>query len=460
MSENELNNEEKLSEANERALREFKGDLDREESRSSQMNEEEIEEATSGDYKIKPEKPFMKKLIVWLCILAGVFIIAAVTVRVIFPSLVGAAMSSASDDKGMNQKGDGTKLAEVNYEGGEFKAPPKPKLKPAPQKEEKPQINPLFAEGMPQDDANKTRKKRGYVVLKASRGAMVNTKHNKAQVKADEKRAEAEKKKAEEELEKKQKKAEEEREARLYPYGFYYRTVNGKIIKVPKTAAMAAPGYGAYRDTSSALGSTIFQPKAEAYSLNLDKNFLLQKGTFIPCSLDNRIISDLAGGVNCTVSDDVYSENGNVVLIEKGSKVFGYYEQGQIKIGMDRIFVIWQEIRTPDGVVVPVDSGSTSPLGDTGTAGYIDYHWALRFTSALLVSIFDDAFSSLVDNQKDNKTYVTDNTQQTVDNMATETLKRFIDIEPTLYKNQGSQAGIYVNKDIDFSKIYELELSK
>ena len=42
--------------------------------------------------------------------------------------------------------------------------------------------------------------------------------------------------------------------------------------------------------------------------------------------------------------------------------------------------------------------------------------------------------------------------------MATETLKRFIDVEPTLYKNQGDKAAIYVNKDIDFSKVYELDL--
>ena len=125
---------------------------------------------------------------------------------------------------------------------------------------------------------------------------------------------------------------------------------------------------------------------------------------------------------------------------------------------MDRIFVIWQEIRTPEGIVIPVDSGSSSELGDTGTAGYIDYHWALRFTSALLVSIFDDAFSAVVDNQAKGN-YTTESTQETVDNMATEVLKRFIDIEPTLYKNHGTRAAIFTNKDIDFSSIYKLELN-
>ena len=126
---------------------------------------------------------------------------------------------------------------------------------------------------------------------------------------------------------------------------------------------------------------------------------------------------------------------------------------------MDRIFVIWQEIRTPEGIVIPVDSGSTSELGDAGTAGYVDYHWALRFTSAVMVSMVDDVFNAMLNgDRKGNKEFRGDKTEDTVSEMATETLKRFIDVEPTLYKNQGDKAAIYVNKDIDFSKVYELDL--
>ena len=40
--------------------------------------------------------------------------------------------------------------------------------------------------------------------------------------------------------------------------------------------------------------------------------------------------------------------------------------------------------------------------------------------------------------------------------MANTALEKFINIEPTLYKNQGDIVGVYVNRDIDFSKVYRL----
>jgi len=407
---------------------------------------------------IKPQQNNSKKVIVWGCI-AVLIIVVFFAFSMILPKVISGLSSGKeqAEDQGAN------KLKDVGQSEISFVLPKKPKeeVKPEPVVTPTPVVAPkensnIFAK---EDEKPKVIVKNSYDVLKASRGSMIQTRSTKAQVEAEERRKLADEKlKKAEEL---KKKAEEQaaEEARLYPYGYTYRLVNGKMVKVPKTSNSNLLVKNTYEDRGSSIGSTIFQAKADAMTLNMDKNFLLQKGTFIPCSLDTRIVSTLAGGVNCTISDDVYSENGNVLLIEKGSKVFGYYENGQVKVGMDRIFVIWQEIRTPEGIVIPVDSGSTSELGDSGTAGYVDYHWALRFTSAVMVSMVDDVFNAMLNgDRKGNKEFRGDKTEDTVSEMATETLKRFIDVEPTLYKNQGDKAAIYVNKDIDFSKVYELDL--
>ena len=42
--------------------------------------------------------------------------------------------------------------------------------------------------------------------------------------------------------------------------------------------------------------------------------------------------------------------------------------------------------------------------------------------------------------------------------MATKVIEEFIKIKPTLYKNQGELVGVYVNRDIDFSKVYRLRV--
>ena len=40
--------------------------------------------------------------------------------------------------------------------------------------------------------------------------------------------------------------------------------------------------------------------------------------------------------------------------------------------------------------------------------------------------------------------------------MASIALENFINIKPTLYKNHGELVGVYVNRDIDFSRVYKL----
>ena len=87
----------------------------------------------------------------------------------------------------------------------------------------------------------------------------------------------------------------------------------------------------------------------------------------------------------------------------------------------------------------------------------MDHHWLERFGASILLSVIDDGFNVLFNGKrgKDNVDY-TENTRETTKQMANTALEKFINIEPTLYKNQGDIVGVYVNRDIDFSKVYRL----
>ena len=189
-------------------------------------------------------------------------------------------------------------------------------------------------------------------------------------------------------------------------------------------------------------------------------NLFLPKGSYIGCSLKTKLISSIQGGLACTVSNDIYSSNGNVLLIEKGSTVTGMFKSGQVDDGTDRLFVIWQEIRTPNNLVIPIYSGASDELGGSGIEGWVDHKWMLRFGSAVLLSIVDDSFNVLAykatNSNNNNNIDYTENTRENAKNMANTALEKFIDIKPTLYKNQGDMVGIYVNRDVDFSKVYKL----
>lgn len=195
----------------------------------------------------------------------------------------------------------------------------------------------------------------------------------------------------------------------------------------------------------------------KAHKLPVNANLLLAKGTFIQCSLRTKLVSTVAGNLGCVVANDVYSANGTVLLIEKGSTVFGEFRNGQIQQGEERLFVVWSEIRTPKNIIINVNSGATDELGGTGVPGYVDNHFWQRFGNAIMLSMITDSTSALSTQLAKRGTFNPTDTVQAGSEIAQSILEKTINIPPTLYKNQGDLVGIFVARDIDFGDVYELK---
>jgi len=191
---------------------------------------------------------------------------------------------------------------------------------------------------------------------------------------------------------------------------------------------------------------------------HLDPNLFLPRGTYIGCSLKTRLVSMVTGQIACTVSNDIYSANGNVLLIEKGSEIIGSYKTGKLNDGMDRHFVIWETIRTPNNIVIDVNSPASDELGSAGIHGDVDHHWGVRLGMALMVSLIDDSINALSQRASgtDQVIYASGTSQQTTEDITKNLIDKFSSIKPTLYKNHGDIVGVFVNQDIDFSKVYNL----
>ncbi|HBN8448264.1 TPA: type IV secretion system protein VirB10 [Pseudomonas aeruginosa] len=190
-----------------------------------------------------------------------------------------------------------------------------------------------------------------------------------------------------------------------------------------------------------------------------NRNFLLAKGAFIDCALQTKLDSTVPGMTACVVTRNIYSDNGKVLLIERGSTVSGEY-QANMRQGMARIYVLWSRIKTPNGVIINLDSPGTDPLGGAGLPGYVDNHFWQRFGGALMLSLVDDVArgltNSIGNNNNSQQNFNFNSTGDTTQNMAAEALRNTINIPPTLYKNQGEQVGIYVARDLDFSSVYDV----
>jgi type IV secretion system protein VirB10 len=190
-----------------------------------------------------------------------------------------------------------------------------------------------------------------------------------------------------------------------------------------------------------------------------DRHYLLTQGSMIDCVLETRMVTTQPGMTACYVTRNIYSSNGRVVLLDRGSKVIGHY-QGGITQGQARIFVLWSRIETPKGIIINLDSPGAGPLGEGGVGGYIETHFWERFGGAMLLSLVDDfstvAAQRMANSNNKNQTNFSSTTNN-AQSMAAEALKNSINIPPTLYKNQGERISIFVARDLDFRSVYELQ---
>ncbi|WP_293042050.1 type IV secretion system protein VirB10 [Paraburkholderia sp.] len=225
----------------------------------------------------------------------------------------------------------------------------------------------------------------------------------------------------------------------------------------------AIPGARAPRPefAKDGLDSKLRASKLEPVKAGLmpNRDFLLIGGTTIPCVQGAKIVTDYPGMTTCHVAKDVYSVDGKVLLIERGSEVEGEQRQALMQ-GQARIFVIWTRLTTPDGVQVQLDSPAADALGGSGLPAYVDTHFWTRFGGAMMVSLISDAsqaLSSMASNSgSGNNAIQFNNTSSAGEQVAAETLRNTINVPPTAYSKYGSMTTIFVARDIDFSDVYEL----
>jgi type IV secretion system protein VirB10 len=192
------------------------------------------------------------------------------------------------------------------------------------------------------------------------------------------------------------------------------------------------------------------------------RSLTLPKGTSFTCALKTRIVSATSGLVGCQVQRNVYSDDGRVLLIERGSRMDGEYRITTVKPGTVRIPVLWTRLRTPNGVTVDLDSPATGPLGESGIDGHVDNRWGSRIGAAMLLSLIDDSVKLVIQNQTSDTnadTIVLPSTTGNTSKLAEKVLESTINIPPLIFQNQGEIVGVYVARDVDFSGVYELEAS-
>ncbi|ACG78765.1 type IV secretory pathway, VirB10 component [Phenylobacterium zucineum HLK1] len=191
------------------------------------------------------------------------------------------------------------------------------------------------------------------------------------------------------------------------------------------------------------------EPTVKARRLG-DRNYLILAGSSLPCVLQTAMDSTTPGPVTCVIPSDVHSDNGALVLLEKGTRVSGEYRTG-LKRGQRRLHVLWTRAVTPNGIVLQLTSPAADALGRAGFDGEVDHHFWERFGAGLLLTVVDAGASGVT------AALDTPGLVRLPSPAASTALEGGRDISPTLRKPQGSEVTIMAAHDFDFSEVYGLK---
>lgn len=183
-----------------------------------------------------------------------------------------------------------------------------------------------------------------------------------------------------------------------------------------------------------------------------DPSYLLISGTTIPCVMQTKIVTSYQGFLKCMITRNIYSSDGEAVLIPKGSIAKGEQKKAIIQ-GVSRVFVSWNVIDTTDNLRVKIDSLGTDQLGASGVEANIDNHFWDRFGGAIMLSLIQDSLqtaSNKISTSGNNDVYY-DNSENNASRMAELALENSINIPPTGYINQGALINILLVRDVNFS---------
>ena len=242
-------------------------------------------------------------------------------------------------------------------------------------------------------------------------------------------------------------------------------------------ASAPAPSDAAQTDGPSTLPGTDKSPLAarlqatvmdgEKASVLRNPAMVITEGTMIPCILQTAIESELPGLVTCVVPLDIRGSTGDVVLLDRGTKIVGQIQTGLLQ-GQDRVFVDWTRAETPDHVIVTLDSPGSDELGRAGLAGAVDNHFWQRFGGALMLTLVQGGLqaatieaagqggsNSTTQAAASGFVYAGQSNGRQIANTA---LENSINIAPTLSKNQGDTVSLIVAHDLDFSSVYQLQV--
>jgi type IV secretory pathway VirB10-like protein len=180
------------------------------------------------------------------------------------------------------------------------------------------------------------------------------------------------------------------------------------------------------------------------------KLYRLFEGTILETVLTNRLDGTFSGPVNCMVTTDVYSHNGQHLLIPQGTRVLGEVHKVDT-FGQQRLAVVFHRMIMPDGYSASLDKfQGLSQAGETGLRDQINHHYVQVFGVSLAIGAI--AGLSQANTQYGTSESAADAYRQGVATSLSQSslqiLDRYLNVLPTFTIREGHRVKIYLSADL------------
>lgn len=216
-----------------------------------------------------------------------------------------------------------------------------------------------------------------------------------------------------------------------------------------------APAHAPGASPAPAIQATTATDKKRAPEVNVNsaqgQPYVVFEGTTIDTVLVNRLDGEFAGPLKVMVTNPVYSQDRQHLLIPEGTFILGDVQKVG-GLGQKRLAVTFHRMLMPDGYSVDLDQfHGLDQAGATGLKDKVNNHYVEIFGASIALGIIAGAAEATNANEGYNETGseayksgIASSLSQSSANM----LDRFINIPPTITIREGHRIKVYITQDM------------
>ncbi len=179
--------------------------------------------------------------------------------------------------------------------------------------------------------------------------------------------------------------------------------------------------------------------------------YVVFEGTTIDTVLTDRLDGEFAGPVKVMVTDPVYSQDRQHLLIPEGTFILGDVRQ-VAGLGQRRLAVTFHRLLMPDGYSVDLDQfHGLDQGGDTGLKDKANNHYLQIFGASIALGIIaggaESSNANVGLNESGTDAYKA-GIASSLSQSSADVLDRFINIPPTITIREGHRIKVYITEDM------------